>query len=123
MHVLDAAQASLVRDVADAIVPGCARVGAELYIDAALARMPEGDRSAALAAFAELGPAAAAGHEALCAKQFTPGFQMIRALACEAYYSDFVAPGRSAAGAWREIGFAPPLAARLHKDWSYLGVE
>jgi hypothetical protein len=47
---------------------------------------------------------------------------LVRALACEAYYSDFVAPGAPGPGAWDEIDFKPPPAARLNKDWSYLGV-
>jgi hypothetical protein len=33
-----------------------------------------------------------------------------------------VASGAKGPGAWQEIDFAPPLAARLNKDWSYLGV-
>jgi hypothetical protein len=47
---------------------------------------------------------------------------LIRALAIEAFYSDFVAPGRDVDGAWKEIDFNSPLATRLDKDWSYLGV-
>jgi hypothetical protein len=46
----------------------------------------------------------------------------VRALAIEAFYSDFVAPGLEVDGAWSEIDFASPLTTRLHKDWSYLGV-
>ncbi len=45
----------------------------------------------------------------------------MRALAIEAFYSDFVAPGVDATGAWAEIDFNTPLATRLAKDWSYLG--
>ena len=77
----------MVDGVCDAIVPGSARVRPEVYVDAKLARMPEGMRAAALAAFASLAEgdlAAAAG---------TPDFLWIRALAIEAFYSDFVAPG------------------------------
>ena len=48
---------------------------------------------------------------------------LVRALACEAFYSDFVAPGAQGPGGWEEIDFKPPLAARLDKDWSYLGVH
>ena len=48
---------------------------------------------------------------------------LVRALAGEAFYSDFVAPGAPGPGAWDEIDFRPPLAARLDKDWSYLGVR
>ena len=44
------------------------------------------------------------------------------ALAIEAYYSDFVAPGRAARGAWSEIDFNSPLATRLAKDFTWLGI-
>jgi hypothetical protein len=124
MRVLTAEQAQTVRTVCEAIVPGCARIGAEVYVDALLARMPDGPRADALAAFEALaGPATGGtGSAALTEHVLTPQFQMVRALACEAFYSDFVAPGAEGPGAWREIDFAPPLAARLDKDWSYLGI-
>jgi hypothetical protein len=63
------------------------------------------------------------GEDALRERQFTPEFGAVRAFACEAFYSDFVAPGIDAAGAYEEIDFRFPLADRIHKDWSYLGVE
>ena len=87
-----------------------------MYVDALLARMPAGQRDAAVAAFASL-----AGGD-LAGKVGTPGFLWVRALAIEAFYSDFVAPGADAAGAWEEIDFNTPLATRLAKDWSYLGI-
>jgi hypothetical protein len=116
LRVLDSDAARMVAGVCDAIVPGSARVRPEVYVDALLARMPEGVREAALAEFASLAEgeiAAAAG---------TPGFLWVRALAIEAFYSDFVAPGVEATGAWHEIDFNSPLATRLAKDWSYLGI-
>ena len=116
LQAIDAETARMVAGVCDAIVPGSARVRPEIYIDAKLARMPEGVRAAALGAFASLAKgdlAAAAG---------TPDFLWIRALAIEAFYSDFVAPGVDATGAWEEIDFNTPLATRLQKDWSYLGI-
>jgi hypothetical protein len=122
MRVLDERRTSLVRSVCEHIVPGCARTGAEVYVDALLARMPAEACEQALAAFDSLAEPAAAGIEALREHQLSPEFQLVRALACEAFYSDFVAPGASGPGAWQEIDFAPPLAARLNKDWSYLGV-
>jgi hypothetical protein len=122
MHVLDEHTAGVVRSLCELIVPGSGRVGPEVYIDALLARMPEEQRGAGLAAIGALEEPAARGGEALAEHQFTPEFMMIRALACEAYYSDFVAPGAPGPGAWEEIDFKPPLAARLDKDWSYLGV-
>jgi hypothetical protein len=123
MHVLDERRAELVRSLCDQVVPGSARIGPEVYIDALLARMPADQREATIAAFDALEPAAHEGGEALGGHMFTPEFMTVRALACEAFYSDFVAPGAPGPGAWEEIDFRPPLAARLDKDWSYLGVE
>jgi hypothetical protein len=116
MHVLDAETARSVEAVCDAFVPGSARVRPAVYIDALLARMDDGSRAAALAAFASL----AAGD--IREQAGTPDFLFARALAIEAFYSDFVAPGVGATGAWKEIDFNTPLAERLAKDWSYLGI-
>jgi hypothetical protein len=121
MPVLDEHRSAVVRSLCDLIIPGSARVGPEVYIDALLARMPDADREQILASIDALAPAAAGGAGALGEHQFTPEFMAIRALACEAFYSDFVAPGAAGPGAWEEIDFKPPLAARLDKDWSYLG--
>jgi hypothetical protein len=115
LKVLGAEAAKQVERVCDAIVPGSARVRPAVYIDALLARMDEAPRAAALAAFA----AVAGGIEGHLG---TPEFLQVRALAIEAYYSDFVAPGVDATGAWAEIDFNTPLATRLAKDWSYLGI-
>ena len=114
-QVLDTETAELVEGVCDTIVPGSARVRPAVYIDALLARMDEGARGAALAAFRSV----AAGVEDALG---TPDFFWVRALAIEAFYSDFVAPGVEATGAWEEIDFNTPLATRLKKDWSYLGI-
>jgi hypothetical protein len=115
-QVLDAEAARAVESVCDAIVPGSARVQPAVYVDALLARMTETERAAALAAFASV-----AGGE-IGASAGTPEFLQVRALAIEAFYSDFVAPDVDAAGAWDEIDFNSPLARRLSKDWSYLGI-
>jgi hypothetical protein len=34
-----------------------------------------------------------------------------------------VAPGAAGPGAWEEIDFRFPMADRINKDWSYLGVK
>jgi hypothetical protein len=116
LQVLDPDAARMVEGVCDAIVPGSARVRPAVYVDALLARMETSQRAAALAEFAALAEAD------LASKAATPGFQWVRALAVEAFYSDFVAPGVDATGAWAEIDFNTPLATRLAKDWSYLGI-
>jgi hypothetical protein len=122
LRILDADRAASVRTVCELIVPGCARVGAEVYVDALLARMPAGDRNDALAAIDKLAGPAGQGRDALAEHALSPAFALVRALACEAFYSDFVAPGAPGPGAWQEIDFSSPLAVRLNKDWSYLGV-
>jgi hypothetical protein len=122
MHVLDEPMSATVRSVCEAVVPGCGRVAPEVYVDAVVARMPAAEREATLAAFAGLGERVSQGPEGLAECVQDPEFMLVRALACEAFYSDFVAPGAPGPGAWAEIDFAPPLAARLLKDWSYLGV-
>lgn len=111
MLVLDDHGAEVVRSVCDVLVPGSARVGPEVYIDALLARMPAEQRDAAVVAFMSLERAAAGGAGPLAEHAFTPEFMLARALACEAFYSDFVAPGAAGPGAWEEIDFKPPLAA------------
>ena len=105
------------------IVPGSSRVGPVVYVDAVLTNMPPGARDGALAAIDTLAPAAAAGADALAEHSRTPEFAMIRALAVEAYYSDFVEPGRDVQGAWADIDFNSPLALRLKKDWSFMGIS
>jgi hypothetical protein len=114
--MLDSETARMVERVCDAIVPGSARVHPAVYIDAVLARMEDGPRAATLAAFESLAAGELTDHVG------TPEFLQVRALAIEAFYSDFVAPGVDADGAWAEIDFNTPLATRLAKDWSYLGI-
>jgi hypothetical protein len=122
MQILDETRAASVRAVCELIVPGCTRIGAEVYVDALLARMPDAARDDALSAFDALAGPAEHGRDALAEHALSPAFQLVRALACEAFYSDFIAPGAAGPGAWQEIDFSSPLATRLNKDWSYLGV-
>ena len=122
LRTLSAGRAEAMEALCELIVPGSSRVGPVVYVDAVLTNMPPSVRDDALAAIDKLAPAAAEGADALAEHMFTAEFAMVRALAIEAYYSDFVAPGLDANGAWKEIDFNSSLATRLDKDWSYLGV-
>ena len=122
MRTLDTDRAEAVERLCELIVPGSRRVGSVVYVDALLTGMPPEVRNGALAAIDALAPAAAEGTDALAEHERTPEFGFVRALAIEAYYSDFVAPGSDGPGAWAEIDFNSPLATRLAKDWSYLGI-
>jgi hypothetical protein len=120
--ILDAGRASALAALCETLVPGSGRVEPAVYIDAILARMDEAGRDAALAAIDSLADVADGGAEALAPRAGTPDFMAVRALAIEAFYSDFIAPGAEGPGAWQEIDFDFPLASRIEHDWSYLGV-
>jgi hypothetical protein len=122
LRTLDQARAGAVERLCELIVPGSGRVGPVVYIDAVLTEMPPPVCEHALEAIDKLAPAAERGPEALAELERTPEFAFVRALAVEAFYSDFVAPGAEGPGAWAEIDFNTPLARRLAKDWSYLGI-
>ena len=122
LRALDERRAAAVEALCELIVPGSGRVGPVVYVDALIAGMPPPVRDGALASIDALAPAAAVGAEALAGQARTPEFGFVRALAIEAYYSDFVAPGKDGPGAWAEIDFNTPLATRLAKDWSWRGI-
>jgi len=121
LRVLDRHRAAGVEALCELIVPGSARVGPSVYVDAILAAMPAGAREDALRAIDALSGARSA--DALAPRAHTPEFALVRALAIEAFYSDFVAPGSEGPGAWAEIDFEPPRAVDLERDWSYLGIR
>ncbi len=122
LRTLDRARADALEKLCELIVPGSARVGPVVYVDAVVTSMPAPARDGVLAAIDALAPAAEKGTDALAEHERTPEFALVRALAIEAYYSDFVAPGNDAPGAYAEIDFNSPLAQRLRKDWSWLGI-
>ncbi len=122
LRTLDASRAEAVEALCELFVPGSGRVGPVVYVDALLTGMPPPVQEAMLGAIDALAPAAAEGAAALAEHARTPEFAMVRALAVEAYYSDFVAPDKEGPGAWEEIDFNSPLATRLAKDWSYMGI-
>ena len=119
---LDERRAGVLESLCETIVPGSGRVGPIVYIDAIMSEMPAPQREVINQSIDALAQDADGGAEALKPLAITPAFQLIRALAVEAFYSDFVAPGASGPSAYEEIDFHSPLAMRIKKDWSYLGV-
>jgi hypothetical protein len=93
-----------------------------VYIDALMSQMAAPERQAVIASIDALAGPVGDGPGALRAVALTPAFLHVRALAIEAFYSDFVAPGASGPSAYEEIDFHSPLAMRIAKDWSYMGV-
>ncbi len=119
---LDHDRAAVLESLCETIVPGSTRVKPVVYIDALMSAMSGPEREAVNQSIDALADAAPNGAEALRAHAFTPAFLQIRALAIEAYYSDFKAPDAPGPSAYHEIDFHSPLAMRIAKDWSYLGV-
>jgi hypothetical protein len=117
---LDPHRAAVLERLCETIVPGSRRVKPVVYIDAIMADMPMPQRDALIHGIDLLEEAAPHGAQGLEPLTATPDFQFIRALAIEAYYSDFLAPGAEGPSAYEEIDFHSPLAMRIKKDWSYL---
>ena len=99
----------------DLVVPGSAGVGAVDYIERALDRMSAAEEDAVHAAIGVVASATTPDRMV-----DTRAFEILRALAVEAYYGDYVAPGRPGPGGHTAIGFDPPAARRLRKDWAFL---
>jgi hypothetical protein len=119
---LDSRRATVLASLCELIVPGSSRVAPVVYIDALLGHMSAAQKEGVLGSIDALETAAEEGAAGLRPVAPTPAFQLVRALAVEAFYSDFVAPGAPGPGAYEEIDFNSPLATRISKDWSYLGV-
>jgi len=119
---LDEQRASALSALCETIVPGSGRVKPAVYIEAKLAQADDETRGAVLAAIDSLADVAGGGAKVLGERVTTPEFLTVRALAVEAFYSDFVAPDGEGPTAWEEIDFRFPLASRVKHDWSYLGV-
>lgn len=120
--IIDEGRASALAALCETIVPGSERCEPAVYIDRKLAMVDGGTRAAFLGAIDALAEVSEKGVEGIAEVAATPEFQMVRAFAIEAYYSDFVAPGAEGPGAWEEIDFRFPLADRIKHDWSFMGV-
>jgi hypothetical protein len=122
LRSLDQARAEVLETLCETIVPGSRAIQPVVYIDALMSAMSEPEREAVKQSIDALEEHAPGGVDALKPHAFTPAFLQIRALAIEAYYSDFKAPGAPGPSAYEAIDFHSPLAMRINKDWSYLGV-
>ncbi|MFC1437090.1 GMC family oxidoreductase [Streptacidiphilus sp. N1-10] len=112
---LGGTEARVLARFCDLVVPGSVEVGAVDYIERALERMSLSEEDAVHAAIG-----VAAGAPTPERMVDTEAFETLRALAIEAYYGDYLAPGRPGPGGHAAIGFDPPAARRLRKDWGFL---
>jgi hypothetical protein len=105
--------------VCERMVPGSVEIGAVEYIDRVARALPAAELRYLRAAVAELARAAD-GDDSFAALAATPAFGWVRVLVIEAYYGDYAPEGHAGPTGWQAIGFDPPQAIRLAKDWSFL---
>ncbi|HVV23472.1 MAG TPA: GMC family oxidoreductase [Pseudonocardiaceae bacterium] len=117
--LLSAGQRAVLARVSALLVPGSEAVDPAEYVARVLPAMSADEEDALHAAIgvfasviAERTPAALAGGTA---------FDLLRRLAIEAYYGGFAPDGHTGPTGHDDIGFTPPQAVRLRKDWSFLG--
>ncbi|MFG1925841.1 FAD-dependent oxidoreductase [Cryptosporangium sp. NPDC048952] len=108
-------QAAVLAELCDAIVPGSVATGALEYIERAVGGMSAAEEDRLHAAIGLLSTGD------LGRLTGTAAFALVRRLAIEAYYGDFTPPGYTGPTPHETIGFTPPAAAHLRKDWTFLG--
>jgi hypothetical protein len=105
--------------VCERIVPGSVATGAPDYVDRIAQARSAADFLRLRAAIAAL--AAAVDDDERFAELVTQRDSAeIRGLVIEAYYGDYAPPGHTGQTGWQAIGFNPPQASRLAKDWSFI---
>lgn len=120
LYGLTAQRFHTAEQVCEYVVPGSRPAGPAVYLDSVVADWPAGQREALEGVLDEVAGLLADGvdWQDIAAK---PYFSWLRALAIEAYYSDFRQPGYDGPGAWVATDFiSTPMAARSTQDWSFL---
>jgi choline dehydrogenase-like flavoprotein len=117
--LLSAGQRRVLARVCELLVPGSAVIRPDEYIARVLTGMRPDEEDAVHAAIGVT--ASVTDTSALAGLVGTSAFELVRRLAVEAYYGDFAPAGHTGPTGHDVIGFAPPQARRLRKDWSFLG--
>jgi len=119
MDNLGPGQAAVLAQLCELIVPGSVATGAPAYIQRAILGMSPAEEDRVHAAIGLLAAGDPGGLDRLTG---TAAFALLRRLAIEAYYGDFTPSDHTGPTPHETIGFTPPAAARLRKDWSFLGL-
>lgn len=120
LYSLTAKQFETAAQLCEAIVPGSEHVGPAVYLDSIIADMDEAQQTFFLNALNDVSTVLAAGDDwtKIANEAY---FAPLRALAIEAYFSDFRQPGYDGPSAWDDIGYkSAPWANRAKQDWSFL---
>jgi len=115
-----AREAQVLDEVCEAVVPGSRAAGPVLYLDSVAFDLPEPVRNGLRSALEKVAVARENGASFDEIAGFGE-FGLLRALAIEAYYSDFRQPGYVGPSAWDVTGYrAAPTALLTKQDWSFL---
>jgi choline dehydrogenase-like flavoprotein len=117
-ELLGAGEAEVVTRVCELLVPGSSAVRPDRYLAATLPAMRPAEEDAVRAAIGLM--VSVADESALTRLSGSAAFDRLRRLAIEAFYGDYAPPGHTGPTGHEIIGFAPPQAVRLRKDWTFL---
>ena len=120
MDVLGDEETAVLARFCELAVPGSTGIGPVSYVERVLAGMPPAEEDAVHAAIGLVATCLDAGADSLARIAHTEAFALLRGLAVEAFYGDYAEPGQPGPTGHEVIGFAPPQAARLRKNWSFL---
>lgn len=116
MRVLGDQETAVLARFCELAVPGSAAIAPVRYVERVLAGMPPAEEDAVHSAIGLV----ATCLDTLDRISHTDAFRLLRNLAVEAFYGDYAEPGHTGPTGHQVIGFAPPPAVRLRKDWSFL---
>lgn len=118
-QILGSQEAVVLTRLCELVVPGSVRIGPVGYVERVLAGMSEADEDAVHSA---IGVVASCldSDDSLALVADTEAFLLLRRLAIEAFYGDFVEPGHTGPTGHDVIDFNAPQARRVRKDWSFL---
>lgn len=120
LYGLGREQFSTLEQICEYVIPGSGPTGPAVYLDSLVADMDAAQGDALRGCIDEVAGLLAAG-STWADVAGKPYFSWLRALAIEAYYSDFRQPGYDGPGAWAATDFiSTPMAARAKQDWSFL---
>jgi choline dehydrogenase-like flavoprotein len=117
--MLSGQESTVLARFCELVVPGSSAVDPVSYVEHVLAGSPPVDEDRIHAALGLV----ARYLEAPDRIADTDGFQLLRTLAVEAFYGDYAPPGHQGPTGHEVIGYAPPQATRLKKDWAFLGTQ
>ncbi|TCO54818.1 GMC family oxidoreductase N-terminal domain-containing protein [Actinocrispum wychmicini] len=116
--MLGAGEADVVNRACELLVPGSAAVRPDRYLASVLPALSRAEEDAVRSAIGVL--AGVTDTFAMARLAGGAAFDRLRRVAIEAFYGDYAPPEHPGPTGHEVIGFAPPQAVRVRKDWRFL---